>query len=86
LLGVGCLHCVAWELRTGSCWLSAHLKLLLVLVRLTQWVSSECNASLCTYISVAAFVYSDVGMFEDEGEDVFLGSGGVFLQKRRNIM
>jgi len=41
--------------------------------------------SLWTSISVAAFVYSDVGMFEDEGEDVFSGSGGVFLQKQRNI-
>jgi hypothetical protein len=41
--------------------------------------------SLCTSISVVAFVYSDVGMFEDEGADVFSGSGGVFLQEQRNI-
>jgi hypothetical protein len=73
-----------WELLTDSGWLSVHLKLLLALVRLTQWVPSECNA-LCTSISVAAFVYSDIGMFESEGEDVFSGSGGVFLEKQRNI-
>jgi hypothetical protein len=34
---------------------------------------------------VVAFVYSDVGMLEGEGEDVFSGSGGVFLEKQRNI-
>ena len=40
--------------------------------------------SLCTSISVVAFVYSDVGMFGDEGAVVFSGSGGVFLQEQRN--
>jgi hypothetical protein len=35
--------------------------------------------SLCTSISLAVFVYSDVGMFEGKGEDVFSSSGGVFL-------
>jgi hypothetical protein len=37
--------------------------------------------SLCTSISIVAFVYSDVGIFEDEGKDLSSGSGGVFLQK-----
>jgi len=41
--------------------------------------------SLCASISVAAFVYSNVGMFEDEGADVFSGSGGVCLQEQCNI-
>ena len=41
--------------------------------------------SLCTSISVVAFVYSDVGMLEDEGAITFSSSGGVFLQEQRNI-
>jgi hypothetical protein len=41
------------------------------------------TVSLCTSISVATFLYSSLGILEDEC--VFLGSGGVFLQKQRNI-
>jgi len=41
--------------------------------------------SLCTSTFVAAVVYSDVGIFKDEGGDAFSCSGGVLLQKQRII-
>ena len=43
--GIRFPHGVVWELWVDSAgWLSVHTKSLPVLVRLTHWIASECNA------------------------------------------